>query len=141
MSNARKATTQATPLVPCPTCQRHVFASGASKCPFCRTALPHDLALRAAPTTARRLSRSETFGFNARKALDPSQLTAASGGLRVMPDAEGIDFGTALESDGGGIHPMYGAPVDPYDPGNVHPVYGAPAEPYDPGGVQPIYGA
>lgn len=159
------------PLVPCPSCKRHVFASAELSCPFCLSALPADLAQRAAPSTTTRMSRGDVFYFNARN-IDANALSAVAGGVGLnqfgpAPAAEpGSNYGTGLGignwgelgGDHGATTAAYGSPVpglggefEPYhpgeDPGGGAAMYGAPAEPGDwtttdpGGGAGTMYGA
>jgi hypothetical protein len=98
------------------------------------------MAARAPPSAQRRLSRAETFTFNAGRDLPPRELAAVGGGIRVTPQAWFPSAPDRIESgftyprgpDDGTAHPIYGAPVDPggwlTDPGTVHPMYGAPLD-------------
>lgn len=146
------------PLVPCPSCKRHVFASDESTCPFCAAALPLDLAKRAAPSTTKRLSRGETFTFN------DAALGAVAGGvsLNQFGPAQGNEplggnIGTGLGhgdwshfgGDPGSSFSMYGAPApgiggtdfgpQPNEPHFLEPSPFNPNE--DPGGGAAMYGA
>jgi hypothetical protein len=145
------------PLVPCPTCDRHVRASETA-CPFCDSALPTDLASRAVPPANRRLNRAAAFTFAASLAVvSASVSTAACGGVVEGPDDHGggqamygiarVDDGGAVIDDGG-TAALYGlAYVDsgaPEDGGGILPMYGAAnpdaGEPPDDGGIVAAYG-
>lgn len=137
------------PLVPCPSCVRHVRSSEAS-CPFCKSALPTGLATRAVPAAPRRLDRLAAFTFAASLAV------AACGGKSVDPitgtgseevigkDGDKKDDGKKdFDDDFGGAQPSYGAPAPPWDPpmdAGVAPMYGMPAPEVDGGATAPMYG-
>lgn len=120
------------PLVPCPSCARHVRAAE-SACPFCATSLPSDLAARAVPPAPRRLERLAAFTFAATVAA------TACGGKSETPGEESVDGGTSSSSSSSssssgssgassgssGVAPPYGLP--PEDGGGPAALYGAPA--------------
>lgn len=140
------------PLVPCPSCRRHVRSCEAA-CPFCSSALPTNFGASAIPSTRKRLDRLAAFTFAA---------TLAATGCALVGDEDTEQ----QEGELGSIHPMYGmpAPVDAGkhkdagkkdaghvkpdagddDHGGFHAMYGMPApEPDagdDHGGVMPMYG-
>lgn len=98
------------PMIPCPSCRRHVKAAGA--CPFCHAALPADA--RAVPAATTRLARGALFAF--------AVSTAACGGStesdpKTVTDtgAAKADTGSTSDSvvdDTGGTVAAYGAPAD-----------------------------
>jgi hypothetical protein len=69
------------PLVPCPSCARHVRTDEGA-CPFCASPLPDDLAARAVPAAPRRLSRAAAFVFGA-------TITTAACSGNVVQDVDG----------------------------------------------------
>ena len=151
------------PLVPCPSCDRHVRASEIA-CPFCHSALPNDLASRAVPAANRRLNRAAAFTFAATVAIASASVSTAACGGVVDSGGGGDDhggsaamYGIARADDGGAViddgstGAMYGlAYVDsgaPSDDGGIMPAYGiAPPQdagepgPPDDGGVVAAYG-
>ena len=148
------------PLVPCPSCDRHVRASE-SACPFCDSALPSDLASRAVPPANRRLNRAAAFTFAAALAVTSGAIsTSACGGVVDQgPDDHGggqamyglarIDDGGTSVTDGGTIGTMYGIAYadsgEPADDGGILPMYGAAnpdasTPPDDDGGIVAAYG-
>lgn len=124
------------PLVACPSCTRHVFASEAS-CPFCAVALPRDLAARAPRGTTGRMTRAEQYRLNAGpRALDAAMLGAAVGGVRLGQLEQGPGIGG--QEDPGSSAAMYGAPATfgpeaSLDPGSSFAMYGAPGDFDNPG--------
>jgi hypothetical protein len=138
------------PLVPCPSCDRHVRATETA-CPFCDAALPTDLASRAVPAANRRLSRAAAFTFAASLAVTSGALSSACGGV--------VEGGNG---DPGGVQTMYGIAVvedsgSPIDDGGVAAMYGLAnfdggvtedaghhhahdAGPADDGGIAAMYG-
>ena len=141
------------PLVPCPSCSRHVRSSEPA-CPFCASALPTDLGARAVPAAPKRLDRLAAFTFAATLAVtgcavvsggdDSEKSEGEIGAIQPMygmpppPPAQdsGSDGGAAPCDDGGGIQAMYGAPpvdlpppcpVEESDAGAIQPMYGMPA--------------
>ena len=143
----------ASPLVPCPSCARHVRADETA-CPFCAAALPADLEARAVPASPRRLSRAAAFAFGASLTVAAcgSEVTTATGSTGGGGNAT---TGTGPNDDGG-VHTHYGLPAPdasddgPADDGGGFVLYG-PAPPpdagpddaaadADAGGGQPIYG-
>lgn len=123
------------PLVPCPSCARHVLASETT-CPFCATALPEDLASQAVPGAPRRLNRAAAFVFGATLAVTGCSSDVEGGGSSGGGGAggEAADAGTdSGPDDDGGVMPLYGDPPPPEDAG-------APDATDDGGGV-PLYGA
>lgn len=135
------------PLVPCPSCSRHVRAAEA-KCPFCAAALPTSAGARVLPGPKVRLSRAAVFVFGATLAVtgcgsdvtDPGASAATSGG-------QGGQGGSGPDDDGG-AQALYGDPgpedAGPTDDGSVQAMYGDPppidAGPDDDGGGQAEYG-
>lgn len=129
------------PLVACPSCTRHVFASEAS-CPFCAVALPRDLAARAPRGATGRMTRAEQYRLNAPargRALDDAMLGAAVGGVRLGQFEQGPAIGG--HEDPGSSFAMYGAPGPSFnepgqaspDPGSSFAMYGAPGTFENPG--------
>ena len=155
------------PLVPCPSCSRHVLAAERA-CPFCSAALPSDLASRAIPSAARRLTRAAAFVFGASLAVTACGSDVTTGGDSAAtsggqggdgPDDDGgvqALYGDAAPEDAGtdddgGSQALYGGPtpVDagPDDDGGNQAEYGGPPPPIDggsssdDGGGAPLYGA
>ncbi len=158
------------PLVPCPSCQRHVRA-GEGRCPFCQSAMPENVALRPEPPP--RLSRAAAFVFGASLAVAGCEAEVidphATGGTATGTGAGGGDAGGAGGSGGqggalpdggplddGGMVALYGDPPPPMDAGDDAPdddggsgaKYGAPPPmdagddaPIDDGGSMGLYGA
>ena len=84
------------PLVPCPSCARHVRASETA-CPFCQTELPEGLETQARPGVARRMSRAAAL------ALGASLAVAACGDeVQSTNDSAGATSGDKSSSAGGG---------------------------------------
>lgn len=156
------------PLIPCAACARHVRATD-RRCPFCDASLPEDHASRAAPDTARRLSRAAAFAFGLSVAGCSSTVStrdAAPGDSASPTDSVsprdsvvtgdvsgGTDAVTPRDDgepfDNGGIVPPYGlSPPDagvPDDDGGPAAEYGAPppmdaGAPDDGGTIAPLYG-
>lgn len=145
------------PLVPCPSCQRHVRTTEAA-CPFCSAALPRGLAGRAIPSAPMRMSRAAAFVFGA-------SLAVAGCGSDVVTDqnagatsgGNGGSGGTMTgPDDDGGPAAKYGSPPPPMDAGPDEDAgpdddggpgakYGSPppmdAGPEDDGGNSSDYGA
>lgn len=94
------------PLLPCPSCARHVKSSEAA-CPFCSSSLSGKLTRRA-PTTTKRLERLAAFTFAAAVLVT---------GCAVAGDEES----DKQESELGGFHAMYGMPPPPVDAGPPPP--------------------
>jgi hypothetical protein len=143
------------PLVPCPSCNRHVRAIERS-CPFCSENLPSNLTANAVPSATQRLSRAAAFLFGASLTLtgcggDISTGSGSSGGSSGQAGGtSGASSGGMTDggpNDDGGVVAEYGAPapVDagPDDDGGGGAKYGAPPPPDagDDGGIQPLYGA
>lgn len=135
------------PLVPCPSCNRHVRATEAA-CPFCASALPHDLEERAVPGTTRRLSRAAAFVFGASLAISACS-SEVSQGETAGSTSGGDSGGGNTPDDDGGAQALYGdpAPQDagPDDDGGGMAKYGGPPPPQDggpddDGGGQAEYG-
>lgn len=141
------------PLVPCPSCARHVLASETS-CPFCAAVLPSDLASQAIPAAGRRLSRAAAFVFGASLAVTgcSSEVNTGGGGGGGGGGNSEVDAGTdSAPDDDGGAMSLYGVPppedagtdaTTPDDGGGV-PLYGAPPPPQDAGddgGGAALYG-
>jgi hypothetical protein len=127
------------PLVPCPECHRHVRA-GDALCPFCRHALPDDLAARAVPNATQRLSRAAAFVFSTTVAV-----TGCSGEVTGGKVAGGSDDGSSGSGGGGGSTSSGAGAAGPEDDGGAAVLYGpAPtpdAGPDDDGGNGAKYGA
>jgi hypothetical protein len=127
------------PLVPCPQCQRHVFAADAA-CPFCAMELPPDMERRAVPSATRRLTRAATFAFTASLSVvacsSDGGTTPGTGDAGLDSGAVGPIYGAPVEGglldagDGGGVAPLYGLPqdagIDANDAGNPGVLYGLP---------------
>ena len=126
------------PLSPCPSCQRHIRATGAAACPFCG-ADTREVRPRRLPAAARkRMSRTAMMLLGASltlvgcsstpKGADPTDTPAPQPG---PPDDDGgavAEYGApAPEDDGGGdaTVPQPGPPDD--DDGALKPMYGVPA--------------
>src|SRR5262249_12643085 len=138
------------PLVPCPTCQRHVRTTE-SACPFCRAALPADLDARAVPAASQRLSRAAAFVFGASLAVTScgGEVTedksasgaegATSGGMGGATTGGSTTGSTSSASTTGSTS------TGPDDDGGNVALYGDPpprdAGPSDDGGGQADYGA
>jgi hypothetical protein len=151
----------AQPLVPCPSCARHVLATE-TQCPFCASALPDDLEDQVIPGAPRRLSRAAAFMLGASLAVtgcegtvvteEASGASSGGGGAGGQGSASSGGQGGGPVDDGGG-QPLYGVPPPmdagadaPDDDGGVMAMYGIPppqdaGAPQDDGGVQPLYGA
>lgn len=120
-----------TPLVPCPSCARHVRSNEAS-CPFCEGALPAGLGARAIPAARVRLDRLAAFTFAASLAL------AACGGKAVepIPSEDGNDRKTdsAKRTDDDERTPAPAQPADDddYTYGSMSSSYGGPPPPPKP---------
>src|SRR4051812_38400204 len=84
------------PLVPCPSCQRHVLATEAA-CPFCASLLPSDLGSRAVPGATQRLGRAAAFVFGASLAVTACASSVSSG--------SGATEGAGTSGSGGGGGP------------------------------------
>src|SRR5690349_20662257 len=98
------------PLVPCPSCQRHVLATEAA-CPFCAAALPSDLGSRAVPGTGpgQRLGRAAAFVFGASLAVTACAGSVTTGsGSTESAGASGSSSGGP--DDDGGVMTHYGNP-------------------------------
>lgn len=136
------------PLVPCPSCKRHIRAAEAA-CPFCSSALPEDLAASAVPGATRRMSRAAAFVFGASLAVAgcSSETGGGAGGGDDNSSSSTTGGADAGPSDDGGQMALYGAPGDggPDDDGGGMAEYGAPVPvdggPKDDGGAMPLYGA
>ena len=128
------------PLVPCPSCQRHVLTSEAG-CPFCGAALPRDLDAAVIPAAKQRLSRAAAFVFTTSLAVTGCGSTVTDGGT---DDVDASSSSTGPDDDGGAMA-EYGAPVDagPGDDGGMMALYGVAADggPDDDGGAMAEYGA
>lgn len=130
------------PLLPCPSCQRHVRTREAA-CPFCATALTSEWRAHvpALAPTPKRLSRAAAFVFGATVGV-----AACSGEAVIEPGGEGgggaDGAGGAGGSGGFGGSPIFDAGPD--DDGGNQTLYGDPAIDAgtdDGGGGEPIYGA
>src|SRR4051812_11078561 len=118
------------PLVPCPSCSRHVRALEAA-CPFCAAALPGDLGERAIPGTSLRLTRAAVFVFGASIAL-----TACSGEVSTASaGATSGGQGGGAPDDDGGVAALYGFPA--MDDAGTD---AEPDAPDDSGGFMGMYG-
>ena len=127
------------PMIPCPSCRRHVKAAGA--CPFCHAALPADA--RAVPAASTRLARGALFAFAVSAAAcggstesDPKTVTGDTGTAKA-------DTGTTTDSmvdDTGGTVAAYGAPADTgtVDTGSTKD--SSTKDVLDDGGPAPAYG-
>lgn len=132
------------PLVPCPSCGRHIRVAEAA-CPFCSSAVPEGIETRVIPSANRRLTRAAAFVFGAAVAVTGCGSETSGGG-----SSNGSSSSTSGGSDGGpdddgGAMAEYGAPVDagPDDDGGGMAEYGAPIPdggPDDDGGGAPKYG-
>lgn len=135
------------PLVPCPTCDRHVLASETA-CPFCAAALPANLADRAVPSAPTRLNRAAAFVFGASLAVAGCSSETTGGGTTGGGGAGGgaQETDAGVDDDGGGMA-LYGVPppmdAGPDDDGGAMAEYGAPPplDAGDDGGAVPLYGA
>ena len=132
------------PLVPCPSCSRHVRTSE-NDCPFCSATLPDGLASRAVPAARQRLSRAAAFVFTATIATSVVGAAACSGdvddGSSSSDDSDGTSDGFTDDGDDGIGVAEYGAPVPPPDAGpdddgGMQSKYGAPVPPEDGGLVE-----
>jgi hypothetical protein len=145
----------ASPLVPCPSCARHVRA-GETACPFCASALPADLGAQAVPAAPGRLSRAAAFVFGASLSVaacssevntsSGTTTTGGTGGSKATTTGTGPD-------DDGGSQSHYGTPAfdggtggSPDDDGGAMSLYGDPPMPdggqtMDDGGGEPLYGS
>ena len=128
------------PLVPCPSCARHVRAHEAV-CPFCASTLPADLAERAAPPwPRRRLNRAAVFVFGATLSTAACSGNVVQGVGAGTGGSAGTGGGVSTHGTGGtGGSPVDAGPDGPADDGgpedaeddvhqdvNVQPPYGAP---------------
>ncbi len=144
------------PLVPCPSCKRHVFAIE-DGCPFCAAPLPIDLSSKAAPAAPQRLSRAELFAFNDPRRgkrvreLDSADLAHATGGLSLGGLGQAQDDGSGFQMYGAPSlgeqlsSPSFGSNEAPSvwdDPGGGFQMYGAPAtdDPFQDPTVDPGFG-
>ena len=132
------------PLVPCPSCQRHIVAVE-SVCPFCAAALPDSLAAAIVPGANQRLTRAAAFVFTASLAVAgagcDSEVTdggaagattgGATGGSTSAGTGAGGNAADGGPTDDGGAVVLYGAPDPdggPDDDGGSMAEYGAPAD-------------
>lgn len=116
------------PLVPCPSCKRHVLSAEAA-CPFCAAPLPADLAARAIPSASTRLSRAAAFVFGASVAVAGCG-TDTDGGGSGGGEGGSMSSSSTGPDDDGGVMALYGDPVPdggPDDDGGGMAEYGAPA--------------
>ncbi len=137
------------PLIPCPSCARHVRARE-SACPFCAATLPADPGARAVPATPGRLGRAAAFFFGA-------AVTVAGCSTEVTTNATGDTTGGAGgASSGNGGHGGAGnatasgagaglPDAGPDDDGGGFVLYGDPpppdaGDPPEDAGIQPPYG-
>ncbi len=128
------------PLVPCPSCKRHVRSSEAS-CPFCAASLPSNLASRAVPGASRRIHRGAMYTFATIASVASTVALASCSSTSTTTPTPGPSDGTTADSPGdtvpddGNPGVMYGpAPFDsgPDDDGAPGAKYGSP--PIDSGG-------
>ena len=84
------------PLVPCPSCARHVRASETA-CPFCQAELPEGLEAQARPGVARRMSRAAALALGASLAV-----AACADEVQTTNDASGATSGDKGSGSGGG---------------------------------------
>jgi len=144
----------ASPLVPCPSCARHVRA-GETACPFCASALPADLGAQAIPAAPRRLTRAAAFVFGATVSVAACTSEVTTTGGTTGGGGSGATTGTGPDDDGG-TQSHYGTPAwdagtggaggGPVDDGGGMSLYGDPPAPdggqnMDDGGWEPIYGS
>ncbi len=125
------------PLVPCPSCRRHVRTAEAT-CPFCGSKLS-ELGGRVIPNVKQRLPRGAVFVFASSIAVagcgsDSTQTPTTTGDSATD---------TAKSETTGGDTPTSDSPVDTLDTGGVAPPYGIPSDsgPPDEGGGSADYGA
>ena len=137
------------PLIPCPGCSRHVYASEQA-CPFCEVALPRPRSLSPGLAAAAGASLALLTGCPADRTEAP-----VYGAPPDIQEPAPVDSGDAGAPEGGGgdeaapapppdedmrPQPLYGAvqpppprpaPVAPDDPGDreTAPKYGAPPPP------------
>lgn len=101
------------PLIPCPSCHRHVRAGDAS-CPFCSTALPESA--RPVPSASTRLGRGALFAFAVSVAAcggSTETETTTDGGTDTGAAKDtGTTSDTSVATDTGGPVAAYGAPPD-----------------------------
>jgi hypothetical protein len=156
------------PLATCPECSRHVKVTE-SRCPFCESELPRDLAGRVLyrPPHPGRFGRAAlvTFGaaLTAASSLGCSSDsddtrddkygqgeagTTGTGGGATATDAgalggSGGAAGASTGGFGGDVsQPVYGIPVEAGDPNIGQPEYGVPIDfdAGDPGAINPVDG-
>lgn len=98
------------PMIPCPSCRRHVRAAAA--CPFCSASLPVEL--RAVPQTSTRLGRGALFAF----AVSVAACGGSTESDKTVTDTgassgdTGTPTDTAMVDDTGGPVAAYGGPPD-----------------------------
>lgn len=132
------------PLVPCPSCARHVRALDAN-CPFCNGALPTNLASRAVPAASQRLGRGAAFVFASSLAMQACASSNGGGGDAATQDSAPSDSAgdTVTTEDMGGPVAAYGAPADVVIPDASSSDASAPVDaggPDDSGGNVAAYG-
>lgn len=135
------------PLVPCPSCTRHV-RSNETQCPFCRTDLPAELAARVVPAARVRLDRLAAFTFAASlaataaacggKSVEPipssssEEIAGERGGDAKKSGSESKKVNPEPDREESGPAPMYGMPPpgdDDDDWGGTSGMYGMPPPP------------
>jgi hypothetical protein len=114
------------PLVPCPSCRRHV-RTAETNCPFCAATL-RDLDSRVIPNVTQRLSRGAVFVF-------ASSLAVAGCGsdstTTTTPPTDAQGDSTQADTSGkdtNGADVPADSPADTFDTGGVAPPYGIPAD-------------
>src|SRR5688572_19268691 len=115
------------PLVPCPSCKRHVRAAEAA-CPFCAEPLPDDIGARAIPGAPHRMTRAAAFVFGATVAVAGCGTDTDGGGAGGGGGEGGMASSSTGPADDGGVMALYGAPTDagpPDDDGGGQAEYGA----------------
>jgi hypothetical protein len=126
------------PLVPCPSCQRHI-AAVESVCPFCAAALPDNLAAAIVPGATQRLTRAAAFVFTASLTVTGCGTDVTGSGSTAGTTGDATSSGTGAGGnaadggpiDDGGSVALYGAPEPdggPDDDGGSMAEYGAPAD-------------
>src|SRR5262249_46828351 len=99
------------PLVPCPSCARHVLATESS-CPFCSARIPEDPLGRAVRASPRHLPRAVAWVVGA--------------SIAVASCAGEVTTGQSSDATSGG---QGGAGGRPNDEGGIVPPYGTPPPP------------
>jgi hypothetical protein len=103
------------PLVPCPSCARHVLATERA-CPFCAASLPEDPLGRAVLGPPRRLTRAAAWVIGASLAVASCSGEVTTGNASGATSG-GLGGAGGGPNDDGGFLPLYGA-VPPPDAGN-----------------------